>query len=475
MGLPTRTRDWSKWSKWSRRVATLSATALVALSAGGACGDRKSQDSVSVSISPSAATPTCEPGKHPAADGAGGCVPDEAPEAPEASASAAASAPPKPGDPTCPDLAHAERIASFDWSSAFGLDAAKSARARGTTGTAAETKAFAADVEGELRSACSRLARDLGGAGAFASAEAACLAANEAVRSARAKLAPSRVNVSFKSPQCFAPAQAFDECMRACDPAATLPAGVALCAKGSLGGKCSGACEGSCVLAGGAKCPGSCQGECEGAMVGTCDGTCVGRCDGRDMTGSKSGPCKGSCEGRCTGGSMRGECRGKCEGACSTRAETCPGFCAGRCSTGWREVECGSGFAGTPAEGQCEAFCTTRADRKATCAPARAEVQVDKPKDAAAAQRFAAALERSLPAVVRLSQGLRGRLAAASSRNEKAVADGVKALTGEAEPKATAGFGACMGPVFRAVADGSASLRTNLKAAELVEAGARGR
>jgi gamma-glutamyl:cysteine ligase YbdK (ATP-grasp superfamily) len=76
---------------------------------------------------------------------------------------------------------------------------------------------------------------------------------------------------------------------------------------------------------------------------------------------------------------------------------------------------------------------------------------------------------------VRLSDGLKGRLLAATTRNEKVVTDGVKALSTEAEPKAGAGFGACMAPVFRAVADGSASLKTNLKAAELVEAAARGR
>jgi hypothetical protein len=259
--------------------------------------------------------------------------------------------------------------------------------------------------------------------------------------------------------------------MRVCDPSATLPSPEAICAKGPVGGKCAGACDGSCVMAGGGKCTGSCQGVCEGAMVGTCEGTCTGRCDGHDM---KGGACAGSCEGRCSG-TMRGNCRGKCEGACSIRAETCSGLCLGRCTTPWRDIECGATFAGTPAESQCEAFCSTRADRKATCSPAPVDVRVDKAKDAAAAQRFSTAVERALPAVLRVSQGMRGRLSATASRNEKVVSEGVKALTGEAEPKATAGFGACMGPVFRAVADGSASLRTNLKAAEMVESSARGR
>jgi hypothetical protein len=430
------------------------------------CGDKKSQDSVSVSLSPpTSSTPTCAPGARAAPDG--GCVADEAADA---SASASASAAPRSPDVACPDVTRADRIASFDWSTTFRLDAARAARARGTTGVAAETRALAADVEGELRGACARLSRDLGGPGSFGSAEAACLGANEALRSARAKLGATRVNVVIKPAQCFAPAGVFDECVRACDPAATLPAAEALCAKGAVGGKCAATCDGPCALPTPAKCGGQCQGACDGTMMGACEGTCTGRCDGRDMTGAKAGPCQGTCEGKCSG-LMRGECRARCEGSCVAKGESCGGTCLGRCAAPLTEVQCGAGFAGTPAEGSCVAFCSTRADRKASCVQARVSVRVDGAK-AASAQRFASALERDAPAIVRLSQGMAGRLKAAATKNEAVVADGVKALTGESEGPVS-GFGACMGPVFRAVAEGSASLRTNVKAADLVEAGLR--
>jgi hypothetical protein len=459
MGRQARVRGWPGLQ------AGLAMTTVLLL----ACGEKKN-DSVSVSIAPSAAPSACAPGLH--ADESGGCVADEPPDAPEASASAAASAAP-PSDPRCPDVGRADRVAAFDWSS-YGLNAAQASRAQGTAGTAAETKAFAADVEFELRTVCSRLARELGAPGAYPSAEAACLGANEAMRAARAKLDAARVNVAVRPPQCYAPAKVFRDCMKSCDATATLPADEGVCAKGPIGGKCPGACDGSCSSAGGGKCPGTCQGECEGAMVGTCEGTCTGRCDGHDMTGSKAGTCKGKCEGRCSG-AIRGECRGKCEGGCTTKTETCGGLCTGHCSKPWGDVDCGAGFANTSAQGQCEAFCATRADRKATCTPARVEVRVERPKDAAAAQRFAATLERHLPTVARLAQGMRGRIATASTKNQGVVAEGVKALTGDVEAKPGQNLGGCVGPIFRAVADGSASLRTNLKAAELIESGARGR
>jgi hypothetical protein len=363
------------------------------------CGDKKGQETVSVSISPSTAPPACGPGQHAADGGAGGCVPDEAPEA---SVTASASAPPKPEDPRCPNLGDPERLASFDWSSAFGLEAPQAARARGTTGAAAETKALAAEVESELRTACTRLSRDLGGRGAFASAESACLSANEALRAARTKLEAGRVDVAIRSPQCYAPTKSFGDCMKACDPKAGVPAGDAVCAKGPVAGKCSGACDGGCSGLAAGRCPGNCAGPCEGTVAGTCIGTCTGKCDGKDMTGAKAGPCRGKCEGRCSG-TVRGECKGKCEGVCTTKAETCPGLCTGRCSKAWDEPACGAGFADTKAESQCEAYCTTRADRKATCTTPQVDVKIDKPKE----PRRASASRRRSSAACRRSCGYR--------------------------------------------------------------------
>lgn len=406
------------------------------------------------------AAPACAAGTH--ADPSGACVADEA-GAP--AATAAETAAPAPPAGKCPDVAGPDRVVAFDWSKELGVGAPLAARLRGTSGSAVEARLLAAQVEAELRAACAAMAAELGNKGAFASAPVACQAAVDALKATRAKLgAGAKIAVHTHAAIC--PEAIDDErrCAQKCAGEDKLPD--ATCA-GATAGRCPGACTGACEIRAPGACDGVCLGACENGFSGTCAGTCKGKCDGKDV--KPGGECKGKCEGSCDAVG-KGECKGRCAGGCQLRGSTCAGLCTGSCSVPVQDPKCLGAvkLAGTSSE--CAAYCELRAVHRAACGAAKVDVRVTGTKDAAATA-YAGAVERHLPAVLKVVEQLKGR-GEALNRAKAAVSEGVKGITASGDAALPA-LAPCLSGYDKAAANGVASLFEALRAANDVASAAR--
>jgi hypothetical protein len=392
-------------------------------------------------------------------------APSPSPEAGAPDVDASAPEPPAPPAGKCPEPSNPDRVVAFDWSKQLGVDAPLAARLRGVSGTAVETRLLATQIDGELRLACSAIAAELGVKGSFAAAPVACQAAVDALKAARAKLAKAaKVAVHVHPALCGEAIDDMKECAKRCTGQDQAPE--ATCA-GSTVGRCPGTCDGACEVRVPGTCEGTCLGNCDAAFTGTCDGTCKGKCDGIEV--KPTGECKGKCEGACDAVG-KGECKGRCAGGCQLHAAACAGVCAGRCSVPVQAPQClGSvKLAGISAE--CGSYCELRAVHRSACGAAQVDVRVDGPADPAAVV-YAGAVERHLPAVLKVEQQLKGR-ADTFNRGKAAVVDGLKAITAAGGP-AMPTLSSCLFGYDKATVEGVTSLLQSARSASDVVAAAR--
>jgi hypothetical protein len=380
----------------------------------------------------------------------------------------AASASADPAPPSCPDLASPEKVYAFAWDKSFQVEPALAAKLKGLTGAAAETRALAAEIEGELKAACIGMATLLGAKGPFASADVTCQAAVDALRATRAKLGPAaKINVNVHRPVCPAPFDAMAECAQACGggdkPEVT-------CEGGQITGRCADKCDGECALKAAAKCEGSCEGRCDAGFSGTCTGTCKGKCNGAAL---KAGTCTGKCEGTCEGFG-RGTCNGTCQGGCEGKTNACQGLCLGKCSSALQDRQCTTGLAKVASLGpECAAYCGTRDVRKSVCTPAVVNITVKGAKDSAAGTQYEQVIERSLPAILRVEQRLKSRMETLA-RNQTAVSDGLKAIASGSAPQLPA-LNPCLLGVEKVMTEGMTTLKDDFRAASLAATIAQGK
>src|SRR6478609_4974593 len=201
-------------------------------------------------------------------------------------------APAFPGVPGgCPaDIADASAIMNAN----FGLKGELEGKAKGALAAGADLQKIGADVEAEVTTACSNLAKDLGASdadlkpkeeGPGKKAEAACAAAVKIIGEVKAK-AGVKYKLDVKPPVCNASVNAMADC------------------------------------------------------AGKCDATCDGKCDGKNTKGK----CAGTCDGKCTGKAdavCKAECKGECNATCSVKANgKCEGTCSGGCSVEFKEPKC---------------------------------------------------------------------------------------------------------------------------------------
>lgn len=318
----------------------------------------------------------------------------------------------------CPDLSDPASFSPADLSADFVLSADEAKRLRNALSAAAGVLALSAKLDTEVRTACDGIARELGGKRDFDAAESSCAAAVRAINDARGRLGSgARFNVAYVAPQCALPAVAIVGCLRRCDhvePAASdLPVSPPRldCPAAASAGACDGKCAGSCDVAEGMVCDGHCRGGCDWGFHGTCDGTCVGHCNGT----ASHGICTGNCVGQCNGVVKQGICRGRCQGPCELRRPAaCAGSCSGRCSGGWKTLQCENIPKGATADAACGSRCDTDLSAAAQCSLARVTVTIDHARDAARAKQLATALQRYLPAILRVSVGMKTRAIAAA-------------------------------------------------------------
>jgi hypothetical protein len=300
----------------------------------------------------------------------------------------------------CPDLTRDDELAATDFREIYGLTPVEAARIKAVVLVASEVNRLADRLDADLGIACAQLANDLGKQGDWRTGHDACEAAIEALESIRGKLGPkASVRLVSPEPLCLSDPAFVTKCASMCEVSASSDQTRAECTQKA--GRCDGTCDGACEFKAPSKCgSGSrCSGTCEGSMKGTCGGRCVGTCDGRRVIG----PCAGVCTGKCERGPMVGTCGGACTGRCKfSKPSVCDGTCIGACSTEPSGVMCVDAPR-FPAIGQaCRTRCAFSRMSRTECTSGQVGLVLIGAKDRKAGDTFKAALERSLPTVIKV-------------------------------------------------------------------------
>jgi hypothetical protein len=371
----------------------------------------------------------------------------------------------------CPaNIADAQAVMAAN----FGLDGELEGKVKAALAAGANLQKIAVDLEAEVATACGTLAKDLGAddaalkpaeEGPGKKAEAACNAAAKMIGEFKAK-AKGNLKVDVKPPVCSASMNAMADCAGKCD--ATVKPGEAKveCEGGKISGECSGKCEGECSVQAGAKCEGSCSGECKGECTaeisGKCDGTCEGKCDGKDTKGKCAGTCDGKCKGNAEA-SCNGTCKGTCSATCTATAKgSCAGECTGKCDVEMKAPKCSGEVKPPEVSAECKANCQAEVNGKLECRPATVFAKIDGAADVQAAAKLKAVLAKDLPAILKVSLGMKDKLDGVVG-NVKASLEGVQAAVsggGDAALK----VGACFVGSLQAQADAAVSIDVSVKA-----------
>jgi hypothetical protein len=382
------------------------------------------------------------------------------------------------GGGACP--ASLDEIGKASW----GLDATLEGRVKASLSAAASLKEISAKLEADVTAACGMLAKDLGAkdadlapkaAGPGKSAEAACQAAAKVVGDLKAK-AKGKVEVKAKEPRCVASMDAMADCAGHCDASVKPGSAKVTCEGGKLSGACDAECKGTCTVEAGAACEGSCSGECKGTceagFSGKCDANCDGKCDGKNTKGQ----CAGTCDGKCSGGAS-GSCSGSCKGSCSASCDAhakgkCAGECTGECSVEMKAPKCTGEVKPPQMSADCKASCNAKVSAQLTCTPPMVEIVISGSADAGAAAKLKAVLAKDLPAMLKITMGMKGSIEKAAA-GAKASLEGVSGVVkGGAE--AALKIGPCMAAAIQAQVEASASIDVSIHASASASASASG-
>jgi hypothetical protein len=377
-----------------------------------------------------------------------------------------------PGAPGgCPaNIADASAIMSAN----FGLEGELEGKVKAALAAGADVQEIAGSIEGDVVTACSGIAKDLGAKdddlkpkedGPGKKAEAACNVASKLIGEFKAK-AKGKVVLDVKPPKCEASLDASVDCAAKCD-ATVKPGSVkATCEGGELSGECGAKCDGKCTVEASATCEGSCSGECKGEcsadISGKCDGDCAGKCDGKDSKGKCAGTCDGKCKGKADA-QCSGTCKGSCSASCETKAAgECKGTCSGKCSVEMKAPKCSGEVKPPEMSAECKAHCNASVNGKAECKPATVFVKVEGAADAEASTKLKATLTKNLPLLLKVSMGMKGKLEGITA-SVKTVAEGAQAAV-TSSGSAAMKVGGCFAASLDAQAKASVSINVSVKA-----------
>lgn len=375
-----------------------------------------------------------------------------------------------PGMPgNCPDIANLEAVAAFDWAGEFKLDASAAGKLKGGITAAIHLQDLAASIDADLKTGCGNLAKDLGAEGEFEDGAAACKAAVAAMGDVKAKLGGSaKLTLDVKPPKCAVSFDAMADCAGSCDASVSGGKAELKCEGGEISGSCDAKCKGSCQLDASATCGGKCEGSCDAKFKGSCTGTCDGKCDGKKVKGA----CKGTCEGTCDAGAS-GDCKGKCSGSCQLDAGgSCEGTCSGTCSVEMKEPSCSGELTPPNVSAECKASCDAKLSSDVVCTPAKVVLKIEGAADAEAAAKYKAAIEKNLPAVLKIAIGMKDRVTGVVA-NVTGVVDGAQtavkgAISGG--PMTAAALTACVAAPFKGAIEAVASIKANVNVSVEVNA-----
>jgi hypothetical protein len=368
-------------------------------------------------------------------------------------------------------MASVDAVANFDWQKEYKLDATAAGKLKGGLSAAINLRGLAMQIDGDLKSACGNIAHDLGASGDFADGKAACDAAIKVMGETRAKLgAGAKATLVTQPPHCSASMDAYADCAGKCD--ANVQGGKAEveCEPGKLSGTCDAKCEGKCEMTAAATCDGTCEGSCDAHFTGTCQGTCNGKCDGKESKGSCAGKCDGACDA-----AGKGECKGKCGGTCTLKgAAKCEGECRGKCSAQLKEPHCAGQVTPPKVSAECKASCDAKVSGKLDCSPAKVVLKVEGAANAEVSAKYKSAIEKNLPAVLRIAIGMKDR-ADSVAGSVQAVVESAQATVRSAaagSPTTAAALSACVANPFKGAMDAAAHIRASVNVSVEVKASA---
>ena len=330
------------------------------------------------------------------------------------------------------------------------------------------------EMEASLIASCGQLGKDLGmgedelkaEAGGGKGAEKVCTAVSAKVSAMLKANAEAQLSVEVDPPKCYVPIDFMTKCLGDCGSPVTGGKLEASCKGGEIAGKCDAECKGSCAVEAGGSCSGackaSCEGKCDAGFSGTCGGKCDGKCDGKNTKGACAGKCEGKCDASASG-SCTGTCDGKCSGSCELKAGAkCEGTCSGGCSAEIKEPKCTGDFEPPNVSIDCQLQCTAKGAAEFTCDAPNVRI-VAKGKANADAQKLVAALQTTLPAILKIQLGTGKKLAASVAGVAKGAAE-MKDVALKAGGKAIA----CIAVAAEASVSASASIDVNVKASASV-------
>src|SRR6478735_6454751 len=231
-----------------------------------------------------------------------------------------------PGVPGgCPaNIADAAAVMSAN----FGLQGELEGKVKAALAASANLQAISAEIEGEVVTACSNLAKDLGAKDEDLKpksdepgkkAEAACDVAAKLVGEFKAK-AKGKIVVDYTKPKCEASLDASVDCAAKCDAKVKPGEGKATCEGGEISGQCDAKCEGKCTGEADAQCNGTCKGSCSASCEMTAKGECKGTCSGKCSVEMKAPKCSGTVKPP----EMSAECKANCDAEVNGKAECKP-------------------------------------------------------------------------------------------------------------------------------------------------------
>lgn len=370
--------------------------------------------------------------------------------------------------PACErEVTSLESIARVDWAALFKVEARVGAQIRDGLQVARELPDLAAEIEGELRTACNGLVRELGGS-ERKDARGACEAAFEALDRTRAEIGPdSSIEVTVEPSRCDASMEDMAACASACDGRSEGGQVEVRCEGGEVAGKCNGACEGRCELTAGGRCEGECRGLCDGAMKGACLGRCENGCEDRRPS------CLGlTCDSKCQG-PMQGICQSECKGSCQLKAGgSCPGVCLGTCSSAKKEPRCSGKLAPQGIRAACEIACGARLLAQVACSSAQVRLRTMESRSALAQSRLERAVEANLGALLAVSVGRRGQLLDVADRGEAIVVGAQQSAAAATREARDERIARCLAASFPAALEAARSVRASVRLATEVAASA---
>jgi len=104
----------------------------------------------------------------------------------------------------------------------------------------------------------------------------------------------------------------------------------------------------------------------------------------------------------------------------------CKGSCSGGCSVELKEPKCSGEMKPPKVSAECKANCDAQVSGQLSCTPAKVDVRVEASGDVEAAAKLKAALTKNLPALLKVTIGMKGHVETAAA-GVKASLEGVKA------------------------------------------------